>query len=571
MKEKEIELILEQLQQSIQQAQQKVSRLGLVRLGLLLGLIICLLTLLIEKNLIFVLPLLVLALLFGYFITLQDKYKQQLCHQQAKQKIYERIKQAKQAQYIASGVLASEQDAYYIGDLDVVGKDSLYDCLAFSFLQAGQERLKERLCQPLNNQKEILEMQDVFQELGFHKVSVDYLCEEELLDRRQKVRLTKEDLKVLPKMPSYLKLFTAIYPLGLIVCFLCQRFDLTIYLMLASLMMAGLHFRFFFQGYALTSQRVMITSGFDKLCQVVLQTSFKNTYLTTLQKEMASLYAQKRQLNLFDQFLKVRYNPLLLMILDGLFFYDGWLYLILARQKEASYLLTLQDKLADFSALSSLAQWLKIKEQVCYPIFSEQLTALDLKHPLMSSCQAVGADFKFEGGTVVITGSNMAGKTTFMRNIGLNLVLFYCGLPVTAKHFEAPLLKIHTSMRVADRTQEGVSTFYGELLRIKEMVKASETKVPSLYLIDEIFKGTNLKDRIIGAKATIERLNAPYNFLFVSTHDEALTAHESVAIENIHFSEHYENNQIHFDYLLKKGIARTTNAIYLMKMIGLLE
>ncbi len=101
MKEKEIELILEQLQQSIQQAQQKVSRLGLVRLGLLLGLIICLLTLLIEKNLIFVLPLLVLALLFGYFITLQDKYKQQLCHQQAKQKIYERIKQAKQAQYIA--------------------------------------------------------------------------------------------------------------------------------------------------------------------------------------------------------------------------------------------------------------------------------------------------------------------------------------------------------------------------------------------------------------------------------------------------------------------------------------
>ena len=189
----------------------------------------------------------------------------------------------------------------------------------------------------------------------------------------------------------------------------------------------------------------------------------------------------------------------------------------------------------------------------------------------MSSCQAVGADFKFEGGTVVITGSNMAGKTTFMRNIGLNLVLFYCGLPVTAKHFEAPLLKIHTSMRVADRTQEGVSTFYGELLRIKEMVKASETKVPSLYLIDEIFKGTNLKDRIIGAKATIERLNAPYNFLFVSTHDEALTVHESVTIENIHFSEYYENNQIHFDYLLKKGIARTTNAIYLMKMIGLLE
>ena len=132
-------------------------------------------------------------------------------------------------------------------------------------------------------------------------------------------------------------------------------------------------------------------------------------------------------------------------------------------------------------------------------------------------------------------------------------------------------MDLYTSMRVADRTQEGVSTFYGELLRIKAMIACANQRQPALFLIDEIFKGTNLNDRIVGAKAVIKQLSYSGAFLFVSTHDEQLCHHDDVEITNIHFSEYYQEGKIYFDYLLKPGICQTTNAYFLMQMIGLLE
>lgn len=571
MTNKEIEAIMEKLQIQINQANQKINHYGLIRLGLLLALGACLMALIVEKNLAFILPSILLAMALAYFIVAQDKYKESQAHDSAKVNLYQRILEAKKGIYPASGESVAENDAYYIGDLDVVGKDSLYDCLAFSQMQAGLKCLRDRLCQPLENKEEIIEMQGVFQELGRHEVSLDFLCQEATLKMHKKAILTSDDLKPLPSMPLYLKILTYVYPWILGLCILTHRFDYVAYLVLTSLCVVGLHFRFFSNGYDLTSQRVSLTSCFDTLSEVVLKASFENEKLKAMQRELAMLMTKKKQLAFLDQMLKVRYNPLLLMILDGLCFYDGWLYLILEKQQKATYLLEMQAGLARFSALSSMAQWAKIKENLCYPTISQELVAKDLKHPLMNSEKAVGADFDFSAGSVVITGSNMAGKTTFMRNIGLNLVLFYCGLGVDALQFEAPLLQIHTSMRVADKISEGVSTFYGELLRIKCMVEASQNNIPCLYLIDEIFKGTNLKDRIIGAKATIEKLNHPHSFLFVSTHDEALTSHDGVNIRNIHFEEYYENNEIFFDYKPKEGIAQTTNAKYLMKMIGLLE
>ena len=168
----------------------------------------------------------------------------------------------------------------------------------------------------------------------------------------------------------------------------------------------------------------------------------------------------------------------------------------------------------------------------------------------------------------------MSGKTTFLRTIGVNMILFQAGAPVCADEFIASPLSIYTSMRVHDDVSEGISTFYAEILRIKQMMEESKKKEPILVLIDEIFKGTNSADRILCAKQAIVRLHLPWVICAVSTHDFELCDleyDEKIQARNYHFSEYYEDDRIHFDYTLKDGRCKTTNAKQLMKMAGFWE
>ena len=168
----------------------------------------------------------------------------------------------------------------------------------------------------------------------------------------------------------------------------------------------------------------------------------------------------------------------------------------------------------------------------------------------------------------MITGSNMSGKTTFMRTIALNLILAYAGGFVFAKNMSCFPMHIMTSMRVKDNVEEGISTFYGELLRIKEMIEYSHKKQPMICFIDEIFKGTNSLDRIAGAKATIEKLSLPYAYTFLTTHDLELG---QLKKQNYHFDEYYEDEHIYFDYKIKKGISKSSNGQFLLKQVGILD
>ena len=167
----------------------------------------------------------------------------------------------------------------------------------------------------------------------------------------------------------------------------------------------------------------------------------------------------------------------------------------------------------------------------------------------------------------------MSGKTTYMRTLASSLVLAYAGAPVCAKSFACTPMAIFTSIQVHDDQSQGISTFYAELLRIKQMVDFSQKQTPMFICIDEIFKGTNSADRIIGAREAIKRLTRPYAITLVSTHDFELCDLQSdndIPVTNYHFAEYYENNKIKFDYKIKNGRCQTTNAQYLLKMAGIL-
>ena len=203
-----------------------------------------------------------------------------------------------------------------------------------------------------------------------------------------------------------------------------------------------------------------------------------------------------------------------------------------------------------------------------------ELTGKAVTPLLIEEAKAVPNDALFAAGTCIITGSNMSGKTTYMRTLATSAILAYAGAPVCAEHFALTPMAVYTSIHVSDDLSRGISTFYAEILRIRQMVEASQEERPLLLCIDEIFKGTNSADRITGAAEAIKRLTRPSCITLVTTHDFELCDLQSpndLPIKNFHFEESYPDDKIHFDFKIRPGRCHTTNARYLLKMAGILS
>lgn len=231
---------------------------------------------------------------------------------------------------------------------------------------------------------------------------------------------------------------------------------------------------------------------------------------------------------------------------------------------------------SELEALLSLAVPAWTRKHCCWPAFlsgAPSLMAAGAYPLLIREEKAVPNDAAFAAGTAILTGSNMSGKTTYMRTLAAAAILAYAGAPVCAASFSLTPMAIYTSIHVSDDPAKGLSTFYAEVLRIKQMVEACRREQPLFLCIDEIFKGTNSADRITGAEETLRHLTQPWCITLVTTHDFELCDLQSpnhLPIHNYHFEEHYENGQIRFDFKLHEGRCRTTNARYLLQMAGIL-
>ncbi len=275
-------------------------------------------------------------------------------------------------------------------------------------------------------------------------------------------------------------------------------------------------------------------------------------------------------------------NPVVWLLINVFVPWDVFFAFQLQRYKKVmrEVLPTWLEAWYELEALNSLANFSYLNPGYSFPqIFSDKkdgcFEAKAVGHPLIPDEDKICNDFSLEelGEVVIITGSNMSGKSTFLRTIGINLSLAYAGAPVNAEYLETRLFRLFSVIQVTDSLADGISYFYAEVRRLKALIDAleQENELPLFFLIDEIFRGTNNRERQIGSRAYVSMLVGGHGTGLISTHDLELVsiADQVPNVTNYHFQEQVAKGRMIFDYDLRSGPSKTTNALQIMQMEGL--
>ncbi|MBX3019851.1 MAG: hypothetical protein KF767_18335 [Bdellovibrionaceae bacterium] len=291
-----------------------------------------------------------------------------------------------------------------------------------------------------------------------------------------------------------------------------------------------------------------------------------------------SASSRLRRLESYGGYLGVRQNFIVQILVNLIWPWDLWWTQKLdgVREEIRTSLPKWIEALAEVEAGVAIAQYSEALVAGSWPEFRTSgpaIVARGLRHPLLAPDVAIGNDLELDETTrtLLLTGSNMSGKSTFLRTVGANFLLARAGARVPAKELIAWDLEILTSLSAADSLQEGLSSFYAEVVRLKSILQRAEGGAPVLFLIDEIFRGTNNRERLAGSRAYIEALVRTGARGIVSSHDLELAHLEElgVGVVNAHFRETIAQGKMSFTYRLQKGPCPTTNALEVMRGAGL--
>lgn len=484
-----------------------------------------------------------------------------------------------------------DREHQYAADLDLFGQGSLFQWLNQAHTYMGRMRLQEFLTAPPAGAEEIARRQEGVRELA-EKLNWRQIFQAQARLIAEKSRDPRPLYQwVQSKYPLYrqkwLQGLIKILPFITCTLVLFYFFQIITYHGPVSLLILQLLFLQWQKKERLEALNSVFlykeSLGIYAQMLKLLETErFNSPYLKEQQQQTlgrgqrASL--KIKELERLADWISSRDNAFYLVI-NILLLWDYQCMVALERWKH-SYGLELKkwlEALGEMEALSSLAGLAFDHPQWAWPQVVEgepHLQAKALGHPLIGEEERVCNDLRVQNPApiLLITGSNMSGKSTLLRTAGINLVLAFAGAPVCAASFRCSPMKIYTSMRVGDNLEHNISSFYAELLRIKNVVDGAKRGERVFFLLDEIFKGTNSRDRHLGAKHLIRQLAKEGALGLVSTHDLELGELEKESggqIKNYHFREYYEDGKLSFDYKLRPGISPTSNALYLIKLAGI--
>jgi DNA mismatch repair ATPase MutS len=323
--------------------------------------------------------------------------------------------------------------------------------------------------------------------------------------------------------------------------------------------------------------------GIRKQFILIEMEKFRSGFLHSLQQRLkpADYKSTSASIGEFVGILKRidwRSNLLVNLILQIFFLWDLRLVISLNewKKKNKNQFKEWFQVIAEVEVVISLASLIHNEPGWCFPLVDDKyfhFTADQMGHPLLAPVTRVPSDFSLEGTgkLALVTGSNMAGKSTFLRSLGVNIVLAQMGAPVCAAQMSLSEVKLISSMRVADNLAENTSTFYAELKKIQYIIECVDKKEKVFILLDEVLRGTNSGDRHKGSKALVKQLLQNGAVTIMATHDTELAHSESQnpSVFNYHFEGRIENEELYFDYKMKPGISKSMNATTLMKKIGI--
>jgi ABC-type multidrug transport system fused ATPase/permease subunit len=486
----------------------------------------------------------------------------------------------------------SDLDHPYSRDLDVFGKASLFQLINATNTPHGRMLLAATLKKPYKPHREIIRMQDAVTELA-EKIEwrQRFQAEGMRFDNKNSSSLpdfSREDAVFSSKKMIYLIRALPMVLAGTITAsVLISSFPAVIPAALVILQMFIIAVTFRKTNAAvrhLLKFREMI-KVYNGLIRLIEQEQFSSEYITDLKnrllnKNNKTASSAIQRLETLTDLISIRasiihfpVNILTMIDLQCIISFGKW-------YDESGILFGRWiDAVAHMETAASLSLLKYDNPHWCMPVINDAtdgyvIAASAIAHPLIVSDSSVANDFVSDkkGRINIITGSNMSGKSTFLRTVALNLVLAYAGAPVCARKMECSIMKIYTSMRIIDNIGKHVSSFYAELLRIKMIIDESKNKEKIFFALDELFRGTNSRDRILGARAVIKNLSSENVAGMISTHDLELTElakDDTADIKNYHFRETYEHDGILFDYKIYDGVSTTSDAVYLMKKAGI--
>lgn len=574
-----------------QQLQQRYNRLSIIRLfSFFAGIFLAIF--LLNQFSVGIAGVFTVLFLIGFirFVFWHRKLLEQAKHQQFLATINQQEIEVlgHQYQHFTTGATFLDMHHPYSIDLDIFGDYSLFQYLNRTTTQIGQQALANYLSQPADKQ-EILNRQAAIQELS---PQLDWRQNlqaygQEAEDHLDHLRLLKSWLEDGPFISNntWLKIALYIVPIwmlvgtGLSIYWLSWQVFL-LFVLLPGLIMGKTNEQVA-QAHLRTTHADKMLSAYAKLIEHIEPHSFQAIKLKTLQarfKHQEGLASTAiRRLSYIIHQLNARYN--MFAILFNLFgLWDlQWTYRL--EQWKATYrpyLVNWFEALQEFEALNSIATTHYNNPDWQFPTIHEQtqLAGKALGHPLINISKRVCNDFHSptQAHIKLLTGSNMAGKSTFLRTVGINIVLAMAGAPVCAAEFSLPIMQVYTSMRTQDALHESTSSFYAELKRLKVIIQAVESQANIFFLMDEILKGTNSKDRHTGSRALIEQMIASKGAGIIATHDLELGNMEETAkgaIENLCMEVAVIDGTLQFDYKLEKGVSKSFNATLLMKEMGI--
>ena len=483
-----------------------------------------------------------------------------------------------------------EESHPFCEDLDIFGQNSLFQMINTTRTKVGRQLLGNILSlKTLPSKNDILEKQEAIRELGIEKI-----------EWRQKLYVNatfknkkEEDIDALIKWCNDKKEVskTPLIIAGIFMCITFVGIFLAILKVIPfSLLILDLMINFCVIKVLTKSMEDAIKlfhsvkysiKSYSNILSLIEDEEFKANYLKKLQSKLknnnvVSCKDEMKKLSSLMDWIGDSTSNAYYFIINVIAFADVFIIYNLNnwKKKNGASVEEWINVMGEFDALSSIANINFDHEEWCFSEISDnkEVIGKNISHPLIGE-RAVGNDYELKSPKKIslITGSNMSGKSTFLRTVGINLVLTYIGAPVSAKSFKCGIMNIYTCMRTKDNLEESISSFYAEILRIKLIIEACKKGENVFFLLDEIFKGTNSKDRHIGATVLVKQLASNGAIGLLSTHDLELCdlEEENNEITNFNFREYYEDNKIMFDYKLRKGKSQTQNAVYLMKLAGI--